>query len=76
LICLACPAPSSDLWILHPPFTLSKRINTSERADGEIAGADLGEEGGGHLWGGLQMLHLPLNTREALSASHLIQAYL
>lgn len=50
----------SDLWILHPApgyssksFALSRkgvtRINTSEPADGEIAGADLGEEGGGQL---------------------------
>lgn len=25
------------------------RIRTSEKADGEVAGADLGQEGGGHL---------------------------
>lgn len=25
------------------------RIRTSETADGEVAGADLGQEGGGHL---------------------------
>ena len=62
LISLASQAPSSDLWILHLPlgnssnsFALSPRgvtrINTSETADGQIAGADLGEEGGGQLGG-------------------------
>lgn len=57
---LSSQASSSDFGILYPPlgnasegFALSQRgvarINTPETADGEIAGADLGQEGGGQL---------------------------
>lgn len=76
-ISLSSQASSSDLGILHPPlgngsnsFALSQtgvgKTNTSEADDGEIAGADLGQEGGGQL--GV--------TDGAQGDSHLIHTYL